>query len=152
MINPKFHTIVLLTLVLLFSSCNESKEQEPAKPAEVSTTLNTPTPKTTEPAQNEMGVWHYTCALGCPGGAGTATKCKNCSNTLVHNTAYHGNSTPTETSSPFASPSAKPAAEPSQNAMGIWHYTCANGCAGGAGSATNCSTCGETLAHNSAYH
>ena len=42
--------------------------------------------------------------------------------------------------------------EPAQNASGVWHYTCSNGCAGGAGSAVNCSSCGNLLAHNSAYH
>ena len=42
--------------------------------------------------------------------------------------------------------------EPAQNAEGVWHYTCGNGCAGGAGSVGNCATCGGTLAHNSAYH
>ncbi len=43
-------------------------------------------------------------------------------------------------------------AEPAQNAAGVWHYTCPNGCAGGAGSAVPCGTCGTTLAHNAAYH
>ncbi len=45
-----------------------------------------------------------------------------------------------------------PSAEPAQNAQGVWHYTCANGCAGGAGSAVACATCGSTLAHNAVYH
>ena len=42
--------------------------------------------------------------------------------------------------------------EPSQNAGGVWHYTCSNDCAGGAGSAVNCENCGSLLAHNQAYH
>jgi len=42
--------------------------------------------------------------------------------------------------------------EPPQNAAGVWHYTCADGCAGGAGSAVACAGCGKTLAHNQAYH
>ena len=42
--------------------------------------------------------------------------------------------------------------EPAQNAEGVWHYTCSAGCAGGAGAAGNCATCGGALAHNSAYH
>lgn len=45
-----------------------------------------------------------------------------------------------------------PKAEPPQNAEGVWHYTCTKGCAGGAGSATACATCGGTLVHNQAYH
>lgn len=42
--------------------------------------------------------------------------------------------------------------EPPQNADGVWHYTCPNGCEGGAGSATECSKCGTRLKHNVAYH
>jgi len=42
--------------------------------------------------------------------------------------------------------------EPPQNASGVWHYSCRNGCTGGAGAAVKCSTCGNTLAHNPAYH
>ncbi|MEH6535900.1 MAG: hypothetical protein V7719_05880 [Psychroserpens sp.] len=44
------------------------------------------------------------------------------------------------------------ALEPSQNAGGVWHYTCRKGCAGGAGSAVNCDNCGGLLAHNTTYH
>ncbi|MFB9056950.1 hypothetical protein ACFFU9_09375 [Mariniflexile ostreae] len=43
--------------------------------------------------------------------------------------------------------------EASQNAEGIWHYTCIKGCAGGAGSANvSCVTCGGIMVHNQAYH
>ena len=42
--------------------------------------------------------------------------------------------------------------EPAQNSAGVWHYTCPNGCADGAGTAMPCPKCGTTLAHNSAYH
>ena len=42
--------------------------------------------------------------------------------------------------------------ETAQNTAGVWHYTCSKGCAGGAGSAVNCKTCGDLLAHNPAYH
>jgi len=52
---------------------------------------------------------------------------------------------------PAASPAA-PGAEPAQNSAGVWHYTCSNGCAGGAGAEGNCATCGNALAHNSTYH
>ncbi len=118
-----------------------------------------------EPPQNADGVWHYTCPNGHPGGGGSATACPVCGTTLVHNTAYHGGSTttPTTTIDPLtttstvntppmdATPSTTPA-EPPQNAAGVWHYTCPNGHAGGAGSATACSVCGTTLAHNSEYH
>src|SRR5690606_42004993 len=42
--------------------------------------------------------------------------------------------------------------EPAQNTAGVWHYTCPNGCAGGAGATGKCATCGGDLAHNTAYH
>ena len=58
------------------------------------------------------------------------------------------------TPSPPPTPPPNPATptEPAQNAAGVWHYTCAKGCAGGAGIATACSSCGGMLAHNAAYH
>lgn len=49
-------------------------------------------------------------------------------------------------------PTAAPTAEPAQNADGVWHFTCAKGCAGGAGKIGPCPKCGEQLAHNQAYH
>ena len=123
--------------------------------------------KAPEPPQNSLGVWHYTCPNGHAGGGGSATACSECGTTLVHNTAYHdaaaAPASPTTTSTiipagseginvtPGALPNAK-APEPAQNADGVWHYTCSNGCSGGAGSALACGTCGSTLAHNSAYH
>lgn len=47
------------------------------------------TPATPEPAQNDAGVWHYTCPDGHDGGAGSATACAVCGKTLVHNQFYH---------------------------------------------------------------
>ena len=58
-------------------------------------------------------------------------------------------STPPSTTPATPTP---PTAEPAQNTAGVWHYTCSNGCAGGAGSAIACASCGSTLSHNSAYH
>ena len=108
---------------------------------------------TGEPAQNASGVWHYTCLSGCAGGAGAAGMCETCGNPLVHNTVYHGGSTPTPTgpnaNAPFVVP---PATTSATNANGVWHYTCSKGCAGGAGAAGSCVNCGNTLAHNQAYH
>lgn len=46
-------------------------------------------PTQTSPAQNSMGIYHYTCAKGCYGGSGTAEKCANCGENLIHNQAYH---------------------------------------------------------------
>ena len=52
-------------------------------------TPTTPTPPTTEPAQNAAGVWHYTCSAGCAGGAGAAGTCASCGGALAHNQTYH---------------------------------------------------------------
>ncbi len=143
----------------------------------ISTT--TPPPKTPEPAQNASGVWHYTCPKGCAGGGASATPCASCGATLAHNQAYHG-TPPVTTGLPTTVPppstngkapispiltnpnagqtTTQPitippkAAEPAQNASGVWHYTCSAGCAGGAGSAVACGSCGKTLVHNTGYH
>ncbi len=53
---------------------------------------------------------------------------------------------------PIVPPTNPAMPEPAQNAEGVWHYTCSNGCAGGAGTQTACATCGSTLVHNAAYH
>ncbi|GAA5221277.1 hypothetical protein GCM10025777_19070 [Membranihabitans marinus] len=118
------------------------------------------------------------CTNNCVGSGGPAAgNCPVCGTAYVHNDAYHtidqdiqnmqqqGN--PSQSLSPgnlkpsvFNSPQTQTtirnqppkAPEPAQNAAGVWHYTCANGCAGGGGSAVACSTCGSTLAHNQAYH
>ncbi len=117
--------------------------------------LTPSTPPTAEPPQNTDGVWHYTCPKGCAGGGGSAAPCPKCGATLAHNQAYHGqpNATPTPTPAGAAGAvTTPPPAEPPQNAKGVWHYTCSKGCAGGAGSATACAKCGNTLAHNAVYH
>ena len=160
----KILAILLFSSVISFYSCNDNKKtvkEDNTKSVEVEnstsksteTTAKTTTPR--EPAQNAGGVWHYTCRIGCPGGAGSAVKCDNCGNILAHNTAYHGKADSVD-SSPMINSSATPAKpatpEPAQNSAGVWHYTCAKGCSGGSGSAGNCATCNGSLAHNTAYH
>lgn len=165
----KILAILLFSSVISFYACNDksdARKQEARESLEVSTSPtqpNTATPNlpTTEPAQNAEGVWHYTCGKGCAGGAGAAGACATCGGTLAHNSAYHSNtnSTPT-TINPLTNPltnpitptATPPPATAAQNAAGVWHYTCGNGCAAGAGAAGACGTCGGTLAHNAAYH
>ena len=53
------------------------------------TNLGTPTNTAASPAQNALGVFHYTCTKGCYGGAGTTSKCTSCGSDLAHNQAYH---------------------------------------------------------------
>lgn len=61
-------------------------------PLNVPTNIQAPadnTPAGPSPAQNAMGVYHYTCDKGCYGGSGTQTNCSNCGAQLAHNQAYH---------------------------------------------------------------
>jgi hypothetical protein len=118
----------------------------------------TPAPKA-EPPQNAKGVWHYTCSKGCAGGGGSAAPCAKCGTVLAHNTKYHGD-VPTPAPSTSVTPGANqtvaapptPKPEPPQNAKGVWHYTCADGCAGGGGAIAPCTKCSKPLAHNPVYH
>ena len=177
----KFTKFIYLLGILAFIACNNTPDRpesvltEEQKNRTTTTTNNSVTPPTTpEPAQNAAGVWHYTCPNGCDGGAGSAQPCAKCGATLAHNSEYHnsGNATPTTPATPTTTttnvasfsdgqltttPNSNvnitgSGAEPAQNAAGVWHYTCPNGCAGGGGSAGPCGSCGATLAHNSAYH
>lgn len=134
----------------------------------------TPTTATT-PAQNALGVYHYTCPSGHPG-AGAAGSCASCGLALVHNQAYHDGPAGATTIAPAAGATpgngatfspmlqenqGKPAgaiqtqpvttASPAQNAAGVYHYTCPNGHPG-AGAAGSCASCGSALVHNQAYH
>lgn len=157
-----FLTVTAFCTVAFFSACNN--EGDAVRDAAVKsagggatdgTAATAPVPNanpatpTPEPAQNAAGVWHYTCPKGCAGGAGSAVACPKCGSTLAHNAAYHPNANPATT--PATNPAAK-TPEPAQNLAGVWHYTCASGCAGGAGSAVACPKCGKTLAHNATYH
>jgi hypothetical protein len=110
------------------------------------------TVKKPEPAQNAKGIWHYTCPKGCAGGAGAEQPCAKCSTKLVHNKAYHENTAPAAKTNAVLDAASQPKPEPAQNTKGVWHYTCLDGCAGGAGSAVPCAKCGKTLSHNAAYH
>jgi hypothetical protein len=131
----------------------------PANPADAAAqTMTTPVQ---EPPQNASGVWHYTCPKGCKKGGGAAGPCATCGATLSHNAAYHGpaNATPNPAAAAAAAAAASgttppptPVPEPAQNKAGVWHYTCPDGCAGGAGAASPCAKCKKTLAHNAAYH
>lgn len=173
---------LLLISVFSFYSCKdnaETKKQDSKISLDLENSTGLPsnaTPTTTTPiaapdkpvaaAQNAAGVWHYTCNKGCAGGGGKAGNCAVCGGPLAHNKAYHAKgdndinninnininnatNTPTTTQT---SPIVKPPTEPAQNAAGVWHFTCAKGCAGGAGAKGTCGSCGGALAHNKEYH
>lgn len=109
-------------------------------------------------------VQHYICNNKCEGSGGdVAANCPTCNTPYTHNVAYHNNdllkSGPINVKSNATRPDAaitttpsNRAPEPAQNALGVYHYTCSKGCAGGAGSAVSCKSCGELLAHNTTYH
>lgn len=129
--------------------------------------VTTPTTAATPTSVNGI-VHHYICPKGCSGGdaAGTCSECGSAfaHNQAFHNQAFHNQPTKSANTNEGLSPIIqKPAGttnntttssteEPAQNAAGVWHYTCSNGCSGGAGSALACAQCGSTLAHNQAYH
>lgn len=171
--------IVFCLMIVCLFACGETPQRPdailddnyqptPIQGAAPSAVTPPATPATPEPAQNAAGVWHYTCPNGCAGGGGSATPCATCGTALAHNQGYHAATPGTATTSapaitatgadgtPISLPPTTPAApktpEPPQNAAGVWHYICSNGCAGGGGSAVACSSCGNLLAHNSAYH
>ena len=154
--HKKLSILVLFGTFLMLYACsnNSDKTQTEAAPAPVDVNAVNPAisnqmPTAPEPAQNAAGVWHYICSNGCAGGAGVAGNCTVCGSPLAHNAVYHGAAAPAPTGTNPAAPQPQ---DPPQNAAGVWHYTCGKGCAGGAGAAGNCATCGGPLAHNALYH
>ncbi|GAA3787042.1 hypothetical protein GCM10022271_19490 [Corallibacter vietnamensis] len=150
-----FKILIILCLCLTsFYSCKDDAKTASPQEENTKTTMPTTTNKA-KPAnstKNKNIVYHYTCNNGCNGGSDAAGMCSVCGSILMHNQAYHNNqnATPANTpSSPFAAPANTSSG---QNAAGLWHYICNNGCSGGSGSAGNCSSCGNALAHNAAYH
>jgi len=157
--------LLSLFILLILVACKQAPDRpDPIleEGYEPTTSTSVTPPTTSEPAQNAAGVWHYTCPNGCAGGAGSAVPCSTCGTTLAHNTEYHNSTTsttattttPTPGTVTTTPPTTTPpkTTEPAQNAAGVWHYTCPNGCAGGGASATACGSCGTTLVHNSDYH
>lgn len=162
-------TFLILCLGLAFTSCqsseskkirDEAREALPA-PSATDAAVTPATPPATPPATNPNEP-HYKCPNNCQGGVGaTAGPCPVCGTELAHNQAYHNpppnqanpatTTTPPTITPPANTNTTQPPA-PAQNAAGVYHYTCSNGCAGGGASATACATCGATLVHNQAYH
>jgi hypothetical protein len=163
----------ILSLFIVFTLACNSAEKDSVRDDARSTLRDIP-PGTVPPvnapvgapsAVNTSGVQHYICPNNCQGSGGaSAGTCPVCGSEYSHNQAYHnqpasgGNAglpsgltlDPTSGATSLPSPTATP--EPAQNAAGVWHYTCSAGCTGGAGSAGNCASCGQALAHNAAYH
>jgi len=135
--------LIIFVLLISVSACKEEKTKETQPKKEVS-----------------KKVKHYICDNNCENSGGNeAGNCPVCKNPYTHNVAYHSDdllkSGPLKVQSNATQPiNNKPQqnATPAQNSAGIYHYTCSNGCYGGSGTVTNCTTCGNPLAHNQAYH
>ncbi len=150
-------------MALFMMSCGNDKDsiREEARTT-ISVPANPPVPVSTPTVGGAVaGVQHYTCPNNCAGSGGAAQgTCPVCGTAYEHNQAYHaqppqvgGVTTPSSPSAtPTFTPPAVTAPAAAQNAAGVYHYTCGDGCAGGAASAGNCATCGKALAHNQAYH
>lgn len=132
--------IPILILVLVgFTACKSEKK------------------KATE-ATAKTEIKHYICDNKCEGsGSDVQGICPTCSKPYTHNQAFHDkdmflNGPLNVQSNSPQTPNTPRTPEPARNALGVWHYTCPSGCAGGAGSAEACKSCGTTLAHNQLYH
>ena len=153
-----FILLASLGLSSIALSCNNDKAVreeaerslgQPGVQAPASPTTPNPAAAT---AAAPSGVAHYICPNNCAGSGGDATgTCPTCGTTYIHNQAYHDQASPQISTQVPPTPTPQ-TTEPAQNAAGVWHYTCSKGCAGGAGTAIACASCGQMLAHNAAYH
>lgn len=159
----KILSSLLIIGALLVIGCSNSGDSDKVR-SEARQSLGNPQPTNvappisapTTPGAVNASVKHYICPNNCEGGGGDAAgSCPVCGTELQHNQAYHntgtaasGNPNPISTQT-VPTPQTP---EPAQNAAGVWHYTCGNGCEGGAGSAVACASCGATLVHNTTYH
>lgn len=136
-------SVLLLLFFAITISCKEKKSEVQPVQKKVTATVK-----------------HYICDNKCEGSGGeTAGNCPTCKTPYTHNLAFHNNDflkngplkvPKTDLGTP--PPANNNTASPAQNALGVYHYTCTNGCSGGAGSAAKCKSCGTDLAHNQAYH
>lgn len=131
--------LLFVAVLLIATSCQEKKQ-----PVKKNITNN---------------IQHYICENKCENsGSNVAGTCKTCNTPYTHNVAFHskdflknGPLNVPKTNLNTNSQTNK-TASPAQNTYGVYHYTCTNGCNGGAGTATKCTSCGADLVHNQAYH
>ncbi|MGG6230677.1 hypothetical protein [Tenacibaculum sp. SDUM215027] len=143
----------IFVLLCCFYSCKTEEKKAPVNPLTVPFSER-PTPKlpnTNNVSTGVIGGAHYICPKKCKGGTSNikGTTCPVCQTPLAHNQGFHN--TPNKTSNtPTSTPVTPPTSGP--NAAGQYHYTCANGCAGGGDAAGKCNSCNGNLAHNAAFH
>lgn len=128
---------------------NATGNFESADPNNAAATAGTP--------QGAAANAHFYCPNNCEGGyGGEAGDCPVCGTKFAHNQAFHNDPANADNKPQVSIGSENEGTqkinEPPQNAAGVWHFTCPNGCAGGSGAAGTCGSCGGTLVHNSVYH
>ena len=133
---------VFALVILCLYSCKEEPKRTITEP-KVTPVVEQPTtpPPSTNDLTNIVGGAHYICPQNCVGGTSSAQgTCPVCSTALAHNQGFHSttNNTNPLSNGPIATPNSTntttttptlPTSGP--NAAGVYHYTCANGCAGG---------------------
>ena len=148
--------LLIVLLALGLAACNNDKpgsRNVDVGPAPTPITPGAINGAPTAPAATNAAVFHYICTNGCVNsGSSTAGNCPSCGNPFTHNQAYHNQPQNAPATPAVPSTPTTPGTSPAMNAAGVYHYTCPNGCAGGAGVAQACATCGSQLAHNAAYH
>ncbi|MBK7475011.1 MAG: hypothetical protein IPI11_02940 [Haliscomenobacter sp.] len=164
---PWIFISVVASLVLITLSCNRDKAirddaanslKKPDTASDMLAPSTSPFPSANQNATATAGaVPHYICPNNCAGSGGAEqANCSVCGTAYVHNQAFHDQQASDQAAAmpvtPTTTTTTTPAPDPAQNAAGVWHYTCAKGCAGGSGTPGNCGSCGQALAHNAAYH
>lgn len=152
-------TLLLLTMTLLLalSACRNNESDRIRDEARQTLPVAPPASTVAAPTAPAFPTFdaapHYKCPNNCSGGIGNAAGvCPVCGTQMAHNQAYHDQlNANTSTATPSVN-SNTPTPTPAQNAAGVFHYTCSNGCAGGGANPVACSTCGSMLVHNQAYH
>ena len=150
--------LLLLLTIFIGISCNNSPDRpEPAVDQATIDANQASTPVTTTPVTSTPGetVPHYICPNNCAGSGGSVQgNCPVCGTAYTHNQAFHNQPSSNPVTTPGETPPVNLNTNPSpaQNAQGVYHYICSNGCEGGAASQGSCANCGGALTHNAEYH
>ncbi|WP_440066219.1 hypothetical protein [Tenacibaculum discolor] len=143
----------LFVLLCCFYSCKTEEKKAPVNPLTIPFSER-PTPQLPNNNNNSVNIIggaHYICPKKCEGGTSNVqgTSCPVCKTPLAHNQGFHNTQNKTS-NSPISTPVTQTTSGP--NAAGQYHYTCTNGCAGGADTTGKCNSCNGDLAHNAAFH
>jgi hypothetical protein len=141
-----------LTLSILLISCNTEVKKKAAPIKDIPLNERAIPPLPGKATNSVIGGAHYICPKSCVGGNGPAAgKCTICSTEMAHNQGFHVGKN-NANAAPPSLPNSATSIGDVPNANGQYHYTCSKGCSGGKGKAGPCANCGETLAHNAAFH